>query len=119
MEYSPPGSSVHEILQAKMLKWVAVPFQGRIPTQGSNSCLLCLLHCQADSFLLAPLLDIAGTISPTRTPIYLLKNIYWPHIIQGAVMVKKSLCPHGGYNLAGKNVDVQWQAVRTGGILIL
>ena len=32
---------------------------------------------------------------------------------------KDSLCPHGGYSLAGKNVEVQWQAVRTGGILIL
>ena len=28
---------------------------------------------------------------------------------------KDSLCPHGGYILAGKNVEVQWQAVRTGG----
>ena len=26
MECSPPGSSVHEILQAKILEWVAIPF---------------------------------------------------------------------------------------------
>ena len=26
MDYSPPGSSVHEILQAKILEWVAIPF---------------------------------------------------------------------------------------------
>ena len=25
-DYSPPGSSVHGILQARILKWVAVPF---------------------------------------------------------------------------------------------
>ena len=26
MDCSPPGSSVHEILQARILKWVAIPF---------------------------------------------------------------------------------------------
>ena len=25
MDYSPPGSSVHEILQARILQWVAMP----------------------------------------------------------------------------------------------
>ena len=28
--------------------------QGIFPTQGSNSCLLCLLHWQEDSFILEP-----------------------------------------------------------------
>ena len=37
--YSPPGSSVHGILQARMLEWVAIPF----PTQGWNQGLL---HCR-------------------------------------------------------------------------
>ena len=27
MDYSPPGSSVHEILQARILEWVAVSFR--------------------------------------------------------------------------------------------
>ena len=26
MDYSPPGPSVHGILQARMLEWVAIPF---------------------------------------------------------------------------------------------
>ena len=26
MEYCPPGSSIHEILQAKVLAWVAISF---------------------------------------------------------------------------------------------
>ena len=26
MDYSPPGSSVHGILQARLLEWVAIPF---------------------------------------------------------------------------------------------
>ena len=26
MDYSPPGSSIHGILQARILEWVAIPF---------------------------------------------------------------------------------------------
>ena len=29
MEYSPPGSSVHGILQARILEWVTIPFSRR------------------------------------------------------------------------------------------
>jgi len=51
MDCSPPGSSVHGILQARILEWVPTPWekgshsflQGIFPTQGSN---LCLLHCR-------------------------------------------------------------------------
>ena len=44
MDCSLPGSSVHGILQASILEWVAIPFlQGIFLTQGSN---LDLLHCR-------------------------------------------------------------------------
>ena len=50
MDYSPPGSSVHGISQAKIMEWVAIPFLeqgwGILPTQGSNPHLM---HRQADS----------------------------------------------------------------------
>ena len=37
MDCSPPGSSVHAFLQARILEWVAIPFsRGVFPTQGSN-----------------------------------------------------------------------------------
>ena len=37
MDYSLPGSSVHGILQARILEWVAIPFsRGIFPAQGSN-----------------------------------------------------------------------------------
>ena len=56
--YSPPGSSVHEILhpmdilQVRILKWVAMPsLQGIFLTQGSS---LHLLHWQMGSLPLAP-----------------------------------------------------------------
>ena len=41
---SPPGSSVHGILQARILEWVAMPFsRGSSLTQGSNLHHLCWL----------------------------------------------------------------------------
>ena len=40
MDCSRPGSSVHEILEARTLECVAVPFPGDFPTQGSNLGLL-------------------------------------------------------------------------------
>ena len=44
MDCSPPGSSVHGILQARILEWIAISFsKGIFPTQGSN---LDLLHCK-------------------------------------------------------------------------
>ena len=47
VDYSPPGSSVHGISQARKLKWVAISFSRGFPAQGSN---LGFLHCrQADS----------------------------------------------------------------------
>ena len=48
MDCTLPGSSVHGIFQAIILEQVAISFiQGIFLTQGSNPCLLCLLHWQA------------------------------------------------------------------------
>ena len=54
MNCSPPGSSVHWILQARILA-VGCHFllQGIFLTQGLNPCLLWLLCCQADSLPLS------------------------------------------------------------------
>ena len=43
MDCSPPGSSAHGILQARIVEWVAIPFSGIFPTQGPN---LGVLHCR-------------------------------------------------------------------------
>ena len=49
VDCSPPGSSVHGILQARVLEWVAIPFpRGIFPNQELNSRLL---HWQAGSLL--------------------------------------------------------------------
>ena len=39
MDYSPPGSYVHGVSKARILKWVAVSFS-IFPSQGLNLCLL-------------------------------------------------------------------------------
>ena len=54
MDCSPPGSSVCGILQARTLEWVVL-LQEIFPTQGSNPCLLRLLHWQTSSLPLVPL----------------------------------------------------------------
>ena len=49
VDCSPPGSSVRGILQAKnSVAGCHFPLQGIFLTQGSNSCLLCLLQWQVD-----------------------------------------------------------------------
>ena len=48
MARSPPGSSVHGILQARMLEWAA-RLQGIFPTHRLNPHLLHLLRWQAGS----------------------------------------------------------------------
>ena len=50
MNHSLPGSSVHGILQARILVWVALPFsRGIFPSQGSNPSLRSHLHWQVGS----------------------------------------------------------------------
>ena len=34
MDCSPPGFSVHGILQTRILEWVAIPFSGDLPNPG-------------------------------------------------------------------------------------
>ena len=53
-DLSPPGSSVHGILQARILGvGCCALLQGIFPAQGSNPSLLRLLLWQADSLLLS------------------------------------------------------------------
>ena len=54
MDCSPPGSSVHRILQARTLEWVAFPPPRGLPNPGIEPNLLHLVHWQAGSLPLAP-----------------------------------------------------------------
>ena len=46
MDYSPPGFSVHGILRARILEWVAIPFSRKLPDPGIKSlqCRQILYH---------------------------------------------------------------------------
>ena len=82
MDWSPPGSSVHEIFQARTLEWVAISsLQGIFPTQGSNPCLLRLLHWQVSSLPLAilgtPGLAQIQKEGNVRMRIFLIKQPIW------------------------------------------
>ena len=54
MDYSPTGSSVHRVFQARILEWVAFPTPGDLPNPGIKPRLLGLLPWQADSLPLVP-----------------------------------------------------------------
>ena len=51
MDCSPPGSSVHGILQARIMEWVAIPFSQGFPNPGIKPMSPTL---QADSLLSEP-----------------------------------------------------------------
>ena len=42
MDYSLPGSSVHGILQARILEWVAIPFSRGSPLLRYGTCVSCV-----------------------------------------------------------------------------
>ena len=54
MDHSPPGSSVHGILQARILEWVAMPCSRGSSWPGDRTCVSCLLCWQVGSLPLAP-----------------------------------------------------------------
>ena len=53
MDCSPPSSSAHRILQARILEWVAISFSKGSSQSRDQNCLSHLLHWQADSLPLA------------------------------------------------------------------
>ena len=52
MDYSLPGSSEHEILQARILEWVAIPFSTGSSRPGDRTHLSCVF-CIASRFFTA------------------------------------------------------------------
>ena len=66
MDYSPPDSSIHEILQARILECVAMSSsRGSSQIKGSKPCLLRLVPYQADSLPLCRL-GSPHCVLPTR-----------------------------------------------------
>ena len=55
MNYSPPGSSVHGIVQARILEWVAMPSSRDLPDPGIEPTTPAAPAVQADSSATEPL----------------------------------------------------------------
>ena len=94
-----PGSSVHGILQARILEWVVVfPLQGIFLIQGSNLCQL--LHWQVDSLPIEP----SGTPPPpTHTHTMGLGKYNYPHFARATTISsfesgREMTCPDSGSN---------------------
>ena len=77
MNYSPPGSSVHGIFQARILEWVAMPSsRGIFLMQGLKPCLLHLLPCRQS----LPLSHQGSPLTLTCSDeilVYLIPSRYW------------------------------------------
>ena len=54
MDHSPPDSSVHGILQVRILEWAVIPFYKGSSQPQDRPASQCLLHWQAGSLELAP-----------------------------------------------------------------
>ena len=65
MDCSPPGSSVHQIFQARTLEWAAISSSRDLPNPGIEPCPLHLLYWQTDSLPLGAIWE--------EPPLYLPK----------------------------------------------
>ena len=69
MDYSLPGSSVHGILQARILEWVAMPPSGDLPDPGIEPASL-ISPALAGGFL--------TTSAPREAHMYMQWNTFQP-----------------------------------------
>ena len=78
MDCSPPGSSVHGILQARIVEWVAMlSSRGSSPPRDQTR-FLCLLHWQACSWPLVPPGKPAAAAAAAKSP-SVMSNFVRPH----------------------------------------
>ena len=83
MNCSPPGSSAHGVLQARILEWVAVPSSRGSYWSRDQSCISYVyLHWQAGSLSLVP---------PGKTPeMAMLSHIYYTRVSFTVIFRKAS-----------------------------
>ena len=76
LDCSPPGSSVHGILQARILEWVAISFSVSYPTQLSKlALLLCRQILAYKNFTKATLLWNLILQTLNSTPLFILSSL--------------------------------------------
>ena len=92
MDCSPPGSSVHWILQAWILEWVAMPSSKGNSQPRDRTCVTYVSSLQADSWPLVP----PGKHPTPELYSVSCNNLYWKRIWKYIYMcifiITKSLC---------------------------
>ena len=83
MDCSPPGSSVHGILQARILKWVALPSSMGSSRPGDRTCVS---HISCTGRWVPYHLRQQGTLDST----WLVAKTRTEHSIQGSVLTRFS-----------------------------
>ena len=120
MDYSPPGSSVHGILQARILEWIAISFSrgsSRLRDQTHMSYVSCLgrqvlNHCATSSpskgspspvfYLLSTLASFlcgpAGAYFPSLGPGNIISLVllsfflyFWPYLTDHLIKLHRAL----------------------------
>ena len=77
MDYSPPGSSVHEISQARILEWVVIPSPGYLP--------------DPDIEPMSPTLHILYPLSHQGNPSFIYSSGAWWAAIYGVTQSRRRL----------------------------
>ena len=112
MSYSPPGSSAHGILQARILDWVAISYsRGSSRPRDQTRVSSCLLHWQKESLPLAQLVRPAHSIpkkvhqcreptssrqspiSPDQSPHPIASSFNYLHLKQHKSFFSFQYCP--------------------------
>ena len=112
MDCSPPGSSVHGILQARILEWVAM-FSSRGSSRPRNRTRVsCLLHWQADFLPLVPHKKIKGTFGSGKgtSPAHSL----WVAIRQGRAVRENQITLLDKERAAGTVLWPFWRKMALG-----
>ena len=114
MDCSPPDFSVHEILQARMLEWVAISSSRASSRPGHRARISCI-SCTAGGLITTEPLGegrqpVSPSISPFSSPEACKQRLAW-HVRAQCRLI---LCGPMDYNLLGFSVRGIFQARNTG-----
>ena len=118
MDYSPPGSSDHRILQARILEWVAIPFSRDLPDPGIELLnyrqILDRLGHQGSPLLLPNSLG--------QLPIFSCNTHLFPEMdIKPSITFPRQFCSHCQSNSpidASLHFDHTWRTSSAAGCLL-
>ena len=106
MDCSPLGSSVHGILQAWILKWVAMPSSRGFSQPCDGTCVSCLLHWQVGSVQLMP----PGKPSLPHSSVW-NGRVQW-HRLCSAQSFRNQVLPSKGCTIYSQSIQTREESKR-------